>query len=412
MIPARRTLALALLVSLVSLGSDARGGEAISAEGQAALSRYLAGAVERGDVPGVVALVVGRDGVLYQGAFGKRDTARNVDMSLDTVFRIASMTKPITSVAVMSFAEAGKLQLDDPISRYLPDFEDRPVIATFDPESGAVTTRPAKRAITIRHLLAHTSGIGYAFSDPTVSRLVNLTRKPEVELPLLHDPGERWTYGASTRVLGYLVETISGEPLDVFLRSRIFQPLKMSETSFVVTPEQFSRLVTLHRRVEGRLIEEPNPTTPPPNQVRGDGGLYSTAADYGSFLRMLLNEGSLDGMKLLGAASVRAMGENQIGELVVEEQPVADPARTRPFPLGAGRDTFGLGFQIAASDERFSSLRSPGSLSWAGINNTHFWIDPKLGIGAVVLMQVLPFYDEDCIRTLRGFEEVVYRYVQ
>jgi len=168
--------------------------------------------------------------------------------------------------------------------------------------------------------------------------------------------------------------------------------------------------VTVHRRADGRLIEQPNASIQQ-SPVNGEGGLYSTARDYGIFLQMLLNGGSLHSVTLLSAKSVGTMGENHIGSVVVEEQPAADPARTRPFPLGAGRDKFGLGFQIAARDERYARLRSPGSLSWAGINNTHFWIDPGRHIAAVILMQVLPFYDDACIRVLREFEELMYRQV-
>jgi methyl acetate hydrolase len=163
--------------------------------------------------------------------------------------------------------------------------------------------------------------------------------------------------------------------------------------------------------VDGKLVEQPN-TPVQQSPVNGEGGLYSTARDYGVFLQMLLNGGSLHTVKLLGAKSVAMMGANQIGSVVVDEQPAADPARTRPFPLGAGRDKFGLGFQIAVRDERYAKLRNPGSLSWAGINNTHFWIDPDSHIAAVVLIQVLPFYDEACIRVLREFEELVYRQVR
>jgi CubicO group peptidase (beta-lactamase class C family) len=260
--------------------------------------------------------------------------------------------------------------------------------------------------------MTHTSGIGYAFSSPIVTRLLQGTQKTETELPLLHNPGDAWTYGANTRVLGQVVERISGQPLDVFLRTRIFEPLNMVDTSYVVPAEKLTRVVTVHRRLDGQLVEQQNAATQQ-SPARGDGGLYSTARDYGAFLQMLLNGGRLHGTRttLLSETSVRAMGQNQIGTVKVEEQPAADPARTRPFPLGAGRDTFGLGFQIAARDGRFSGLRSPGSLSWGGINNTHFWIDPHRHIAVVMLMQVLPFYDEACIRALRGFEELVYRYL-
>lgn len=383
---------------------------AISAAGRAALSQYLAAAVDRGDVPGVVALAVDRDGVLYESAAGKQDVARNVAMRADTLFRIASMTKPVTSVAAMMLVEAGALGLDDPVSKYLPAYEHRQVLTSFNATSGAFESRPSKRPITIRHLMSHTSGLGYGWSSPIVSRLTQNSREKETEIPLLFDPGEQWAYGASTRVLGQVVEQVSGQPLDTFFRERIVGPLKMTDTSYSVPAEKVSRVVTVHRRLDGALSEQPNA---PIQQaaVSGEGGLYSTARDYGTFLRMLLNGGTVDNVKLLNAKSVALMGENQIGAVIVEEQPAADAARTRPFPLGAGRDKFGLGFQIAARDERYARLRSPGSLSWAGINNTHFWIDPDRRIAVVVLMQVLPFYDERCIEVLRGVEEQVYRHL-
>lgn len=401
-------VALGPLLMYVHAAAPAR--PAISAVGKTALSQYLSAAVDRGDVPGVVTLVVGREGVLYEGAAGKLDVARQVEMPSDAIFRIASMTKPITSVAVMMLVEAGTLGLGDPVSKYLPEFEHRQVIATSIAADGTYETRPAKRPVTIRHLMAHTAGIGYAFSNPTVARLLQEPQKTETDIPLVHHPGDKWTYGASPRVLGQVVEKISGQPLDAFLRHRIFEPLAMADTSHVVLPEKLSRVATVHRRTDGDLVEQPNtPTQQAP--IRGDGGLYSTAGDYGTFLRMLLNGGRLHTTKLLGETSVRMMGENQIGTVMVEEQPAADPARTRPFPLGAGRDKFGLGFQMTARDRRYAKLRSPGSLSWGGIYNTHFWIDQDRHIAVVVLMQVLPFYDDACIRTLRGFEELVYRHL-
>jgi len=376
----------------------------------APLSRQLTAAVDRGDVPGVVALVVNREGVMYEGAFGKRDAAHNAPMPADAIFRLASMTKPITSVAIMMLLEEGKIRLDDPVSAHLSGFDDLRVITTFSAADGKYETRPATRVMTIRHLLSHTSGIGYAFSSPIVAKLMEGPPKNEWNLPLLHDPGEKWTYGASTRVLGLIVEHISGQSLDAFMRERIFQPLGMTETSFVVPPDKVSRVPTVHQRVDGKLVEQANSATQQ-SPVRGDGGLYSTARDYGRFVQMLLNGGRLGGVRLLTETSVRTMGENQIGAIFIEQQPAADPARTKPFPLGAGHDKFGLGFQIAAADERYAKFRSPGSLSWAGINNTHFWIDPVKHIGAVVLMQVLPFYDDAAIKTLRDFEELVYRQV-
>jgi methyl acetate hydrolase len=377
----------------------------------AAISQQLAAAVARGDTPGVVALVVDRDGAIYEGASGKLDTAKNVPMPSNGIFQIASMTKPVTSVAVMMLVEAGKLRLDDPVSKYLEGFDNLQVITKFNEADGTYETRPARRRMTIRHLLTHTSGIGYAFSNPTVARLQQGTQKREWEFPLLHDPGERWTYGASTRVLGLIVEKITGASLEACYQDRIFKPLGMVDTSYAVPPDRQSRVPATHLRVGGTLEEQPRTPIPaaatPP--FRGDGGLYSTAHDYGLFMRMLLNGGRLGDARLLSEGSVQMMGDNQIGSVSVEEQPAADPLRTKPFPLGAGRDKFGLGFQIASKDKRHPEFRSPGSLSWAGIFNTEFWIDPERHIGAVQMMHVLPFYDDGAIRTLREFEALVYR---
>ena len=404
----KRLLMLGSALLLAHLEAAAPALPRISEQGNQALSTFLKAAVARGDVPGVVALVVNHEETLYQGGFGKLNVAGNIDMPTDAIFRIASMTKPMTSVAVMMLFEEGKLGLDDEVSKYLPAFKGRPVIARFNDKDGTYETRPASRAITIRHLLTHTSGIGYGFTDPRLFILTNKTRLVETELPLLHDPGEKWSYGASTRVLGDVVAKISGQPIDVFLKARILDPLGLRDTSYDVPAAKVDRLATSHQRTGGKLTEQPNPSTPPVT-VRGDGGLYSTARDYGVFLQMLLNEGRLGNTKILTPRSVRLMTQNQIGKVVVQRQPDADTARTRPFPIGAGFDKFGLGFQIAV--QTGPNLRSAGSYSWAGINNTHFWVDPNKQIGVVLLMQVLPFYDENAIGVLRGFEQAVYRHL-
>ena len=379
--------------------------------GKTALTQAATAATARSDVPGVVTLIVGRDGVLYQGAAGEQDVTRDVAMPPDAIFRIASMTKPVTSVAIMMLVDAGKVQLDDPVSKYLPEFDKRPVIAKFSAATGSHETRPATRPITIRHLLANTAGLGYAFTDPTTAKLVEVSKKSEPELPLLHDPGTKWTYSPATRVLGWVVEKVSGEKLEAYLRGKIFEPLKMADTGHAVPELKVSRVVTVHSRKDGKLSEAPNELiqeTP----VRGDGGLYSTAQDYGRFLRMLLNGGTLDGAKILSEKSVQLIGQNHIGEIFIQTQPDAKPARTRPFPVGAGHDKFGLGFQITTADPKYAKYRSPGSLSWGGINNTHFWIDPKRQIAAVMMMQVLPFYDEASMGVLRAIEETVYQHLK
>ena len=385
--------------------------QGFSEAGKAALSHELGGAVSRGDTPGVVGLVVGRDGVLYEGAAGKLDVGHGTAMPVNAIFSIASMTKPVTSVAIMMLFEEGKLKLDDPVSKYLTGFDNLRVITKFNEKDATYETRPAKRALTIRHLLTHTSGIGYGFTNPIEHRLTQETKKGEWELPLLSDPGDKWNYSASTRVLGMIVEKITGEPLECWYQQHIFKPLGMVDTSYAVPTAKQSRVPMQYSRINSVLKEQPRAPIPatPTAPFRGDGGLYSTAQDYGKFVRMMLNGGSLGSAKILSESSVKMMGENQIGSIFVELQPDADKLRTKPFPLGAGHDKFGLGFQIASNDPQYAKFRSPGSMSWAGIFNTEFWIDPVKHIGGVQMMQVLPFYDDGAIRTLRGFEEQVYQ---
>jgi len=387
-------------------------GHTLSPGARAALSRQIGEAVERGDTAGVVAIVVGPDRPLYQGAAGKLAAAHPAAMPTDAIFWIASMTKPVTSVAAMQLVETGKLRLDDAVSKYLPGFDHLQVISAFNAKDGTYETRPAKRPMTIRHLLTHTSGIGYGFSNFVEHRLTEATKKDEWQLPLLSDPGERWNYGASTAVLGLVVEKVSGQPLEDYFQQHILRPLGMTDTSYALPLDKQARLATIHRRVDGRLEEHPPRRSPPSKPTPpffGDGGLYSTAHDYGRFIQMFLNQGRLGGAQILRPETVRLMERNNIGAIFVEEQAAADPALTRPFPLGAGRDKFGLGFQIASGEPRYAKFRSAGSLSWAGIYNTEFWIDPKAQIGAAMMMQQLPFYDDGAIRTLRAFEAEVYR---
>jgi CubicO group peptidase (beta-lactamase class C family) len=374
----------------------------------AAIDAYLTRAIEDTKIPGAVAMVADANGVLYSGAFGAQDVGKRVPMAVDSIFRIASMTKPVTSVAVMMLVDEGKVALDDPVASYLPAFEEQEVIATFNGADKTFTTRPAATPMTVRHLLTHTSGLGYSFSSPVLAALMgNAQGASATAYPLLHDPGTRWTYGESTRVLGSLVEEVSGEPLDRFLAERIFEPLDMNDTFYTVPAAKNGRVVTIHVTNDQGLVETPNGdvvTSP----VYGDGGLSSTAADYVKFMQMLLNNGRApDGTQLLRPETVKLMGQNHTGRVRVELQETTNDALSLPFPLGAGRDTYGLGFQVTGAHNDRGS-RSPGSLSWAGIFNTEFWIDPAKGIGGVLLMQYLPFYDTDAIATLQGFEQRVY----
>jgi methyl acetate hydrolase len=382
-----------------------------SDSGKAALSRQLTNAVSRGDTPGVVALIVGPNDVLYEAAAGKLGVGHDAAMPVNAIFSIASMTKPVTSVAIMMLFDEGKLKLDDPVSKYLPGFDNLQVITKFNEKDATYETRPAKRPITIRHLLTHTSGMAYGAFNPIEYRLKEATKKDEWELPLLNDPGDKWNYGPSTAVLGMIVEKITGQSLEAYFQQRIFVPLGMVDTSYAVPLAKQSRVATKHSRVKGLLQEQPPRPIPavPTSPFRGDGGLYSTAQDYGKFMQMLLNGGHLGSAEILSDSSVKMMGENNIGSIFVELQPDVDKQLTKPFPLGAGHDKFGLGFQIAANNPQYAKFRSPGSISWAGIHNTEFWIDPVQHIGVVMMMQVLPFYDDGAIRTLRDFEESVYQ---
>jgi len=321
------------------------------------------------------------------------------------------MTKPVTSLAVMMLVEQGKVKLDDPIEKYLPEYANPQVIDTFYPLDHSYTTRPAIRSISIRHLLTHTSGLGYGFASLTLTQLQGEgpnARPLPSPLPLLHDPGSLWSYGESTRVLGRLVEKLAGQPLDVFMQQRIFQPLGMNDTSYAVPAGKVSRVATVHRWVDGKLVETPN-TTEVSSPVQGDGGLNSTAADYAKFIGLFLRQGrTADGKQLVSSRTIADMGRNHTGNVRVRLQEAAAPALSAVFPLGAGRDSYGLGFQVTGTPA-VKDMRSPGSLSWAGIFNTEFWIDPEKGIGGILLMQYLPFYDKAAIETLQGFEQRVYQ---
>jgi CubicO group peptidase (beta-lactamase class C family) len=339
------------------------------------------------------------------------DVAQGTPMRPDAIFRIASMTKPVTAVAAVMLIEEGKLKLDDPVSKYLPEFATRPVIENFNPADRSYTTRPARSVMTVRHLFTHTSGLGYPFSNPTLAALANGGNTPPANYPLLHDPGTRWTYGESTRVLGQVVEKVSGQALDQFLRARLFVPLGMNDTSFTTPADRVPRVVTIHRKVDGRWVEQPNAPNAQgaiASPVQGDGGLNSTAADYAKFIQLFLNKGvATNGKRLLSARSIELIGQNHTGTVRVEQQPAAIPASSEAFPLGAGRDHFGLAVQVTGAPGD-PGMRLPGSLSWAGIFNTEFWIDPQSGLGGILLMQYLPFYDANAISTLQGFEKRVY----
>jgi methyl acetate hydrolase len=399
----KRLLAVLLLVCVATL----RAAPALPPAGVAALSDTLRTVTDRGDVPGVVVAVVNRDALLYNEAFGLSSTLTARRMTKDTIFNMASMTKPITSVGIMMLVDEGKLKLDDEVATYLPKFSNPVVFVRFNDAPGTFETRPARRPITIRHLLTHTSGIGYTFSSATMAKMVQQTRKAEVDLPLLFDPGEGWAYGASTRVLGDVIEKVSGQKLDAFLTSRILQPLGMQDTAYLVPAAKYSRVVGINARgTDGKFVERPMPATLAAS-VAGDGGLYGTASDYSRFLRMLLNRGKSGDTRLLSEKSAKLIFDNHSGRVTVQPQESTNQTLSKNFPTGAGKDHWGLGFQLAA--DQLPNHRSPGSGTWAGIFNTHFFIDPRKEIGVIVMMQTLPFYDEASMKVYDSVEEAVYR---
>ena len=277
-----RSVLAAAIAGLWIVSAAALAPPAISTTGEAALRVFLRQTVTSNAVPAVAVVVVNRDQQIFIDATGKRDVANNAPLTADAIFAIASMTKPITSLAVMMLYEEGKIRFDDPVTKYLPEYEGVRVLVLFNDADASFRARPPARPITIRHLLTHTSGIGYSFADARVARIDD-GKKTQVEIPLLHDPGDRFTYGPNTAVLGSIVEKVSGQPLDVFLKTRIFDPVGMKDTFYLVPPDKHDRVVTLHVRRGTGLAELPIPAMAQ-SPVRGDGGLYSTAGDYGRHL--------------------------------------------------------------------------------------------------------------------------------
>jgi methyl acetate hydrolase len=409
----RKIVGVAVGIGIVC-GAAAGPARAQNSPAGAAIDAALSAAVERKDVPGVVALITDRRRVLYQGAFGVADVSTGRALTADAVFRIASMTKPITSLAAMQLIEQGRFSLDDPVEKHLPEFANLKVFESFDPATGAYRLRAASRPPTVRHVLTHTSGLGYPFTSATLRDF-----KPQggekypFGGPLLFDPGERWLYGTSTDVVGKLVEKASGQKLEDYFRQHIFAPLKMADTSYNVPQDKAARLVAAQQRAGERMdgaivLQTPQPGLTIPEPI-GGGGLASTANDYGRFVRMLLNGGELDGVRLLKAETVALMGENHIGAVSVPALKTALPRSADFSFIADGRDKWGLGFLITT--DQVSGKRSPGSLSWGGINNTYFWIDPSRGIAGVILLQYLPFADAKALAVYDAFERGAYQLV-
>ena len=378
------------------------------------IDRLLERAVAGGAVPGVVAMAASPEEVLYAGAVGSRRRDVGEPMTVDTIFRIASMTKAVASVAALQLVERGKLSLDAPASAYAPRLAEVTVLEGFD-DAGVPRLRPPRRPITLRHLLSHTSGFVYSiwnhdahrYEREHAARLADDPAKPSLR-PLAFDPGERWEYGIGIDWAGHLVELASGLSLEEYVQRHICGPLGMRDTTFVLREEQLPRLADLHRYgKDGVLTAEPVTMPAPPAFHNGGGGLYSTAPDYLRFARMLLRRGELDGARVLGEASVAELGRNQIGDLRVPAFRSYAPGFSRDGELLPGvPKTWGLAYLRSEADA--PTGRGAGSVGWAGLFNTYYWIDPRRRVTGLIMAQILPFFDPHVLALLDAFEAAVF----
>jgi methyl acetate hydrolase len=380
------------------------------------IDEFLARAAAAAEVPGVVALAASASGLVYEGAFGKRDLETGAAMTADTVFRIASMTKAVTSVAALQLVEEGKLALEEPIGRVLPELSAPQVLEGFD-EAGRPRLRAARQAMTLRHLLTHTAGFAYDLWDPALARYLKESGVPSIlsgklaalHQPLLFDPGERWEYGINTDWVGIAVERASGKTLEDYFRERITGPLGMSDTGFLLSAATEARLARVHRhRGDGSLEPLAREVAAEPEFFRGGGGLYGSGRDYLVFLEMLLGGGRLGRVQVLRPETVALLAENQIGKGQAGIMKSAMPQLSNDVDLFPGQICkWGLATLINA--EPIAGGRSAGSLSWAGLYNSYYWIDRTRGVAAVLLTQVLPFADPIVLRLYREFERAFYR---
>lgn len=367
------------------------------------------------EIPGVVAIAASGNDVLYQGAFGKRDLSKPDAMTLDSVFWIASMTKAVTAAGAMQLVEQGKLSLDAPIGEVLPDLAAPQVLEGFD-ESGEPKLRPASKPITLRHLMTHTAGFAYNIWNGDCAQYLEKTGTPNIfscqnvalKTPIMSDPGTRWEYGINIDFVGKAVEAASGKRLDAYLRDHMFAPLGMNDTAFKITDDMRQRLVATHARGEdGSLAPIPFEIEQNPEFHMGGGGLYGTAGDYIKFTQMILNKGRGNGNQVLKPETVALMGQNHIGDLTIGKMTTVAPMYTNDVDLFPDIvKKWGLSFLINSA--KTPEGRSAGSLAWAGLANTYFWIDPARDVCGVILMQVLPFVDAKCLEAFAGFERGVY----
>ena len=372
-------------------------------------------AAEAGDVPGVVAMAATAHELIYSGAFGRRCLPDGPPMTGDTIFWIASMTKAITSTAAMLLVEQGKLSLDDPIRTVLPELAAPQVLEGFSP-GGEPKLRPARRAITLRHLLAHTSGFGYHFLNPNLLRYLEKTGTPDLmtcknaslNLPLSFDPGDSWEYGIGIDWAGKAIERVSGDTLQDYFDRNLFGPLGMKDTAFKLTGERRARLAGMHmRQGDGSLSQIQFELPQEPEFQMGGGGLYGTASDYLAFEQMFLREGRTNGRTVLGQEPVRLMGQNQIGALQMPKWESVIPSLSNNGDFFPGMvKKWSLAFML--NSEPVPGGRSANSMAWAGLFNTYYWIDPVKQVAGIMMTQILPFLDSKVLQLFDRFEKVIY----
>jgi CubicO group peptidase (beta-lactamase class C family) len=325
------------------------------------------------------------------------------------------MTKAITSVAAMQLVEQGRITLDEPLSKQLPEVGEVQVLDGFD-DTGAPKLRPPSRPVTLRHLLTHTAGFTYDIWNPDMVRYqahatvpgIIECKKVTLNTPLVFDPGERWEYGINIDWVGQTVERLSGQRLEEYFRAHIFSPLAMRDSGFVIGADQRQRLAGMHVRLpDGQLQVVPFELTQEPEFYMGGGGLYSTGPDYLRFLRMLLGEGQLDGARVLAADTVAEMNRNQIGDITVGLLKSAVPGSSNDAEFFPGMPKkWGLGYMINTLEA--PTGRSAGSLAWAGLANTYYWLDPTRRLTGVILTQILPFADPAALGVFERFEKAIY----
>jgi len=380
-----------------------------------AIDETLRDAVTAGEIPGIVAAATTASGTIHAFAAGNRAVPDGAPMGMDTVFRIASMTKAITATAAMQMVEQGKLALDAPAGETLPELAAPQVLEGFD-AAGEPRLRPARTPITLRRLLTHTAGFGYDTWNADLNTYARVREVPAARtgrlaalgMPLSSDPGTEWQYGINIDWAGRMVEQASGLDLEAYFQRHIFGPLGMVDSGFVIRPDMAARLASVHARKDGGLVPLQTPLNPPREFYPGGGGLASTPHDYLRFLRMMLNGGTLDGARVLAPETVAVMGQNHMGALNVQVMRSVIPAMSNDFEAFPGMEKkWGLSFLINTRD--VPGGRAAGSLAWAGINNTYFWIDPTSGIAGLLMTQVLPFGDTAVLRLLGAFEQAIYR---